>query len=309
MKQSKKGPNPYGRLGELAGYYEPAEEWRASAEAALDACYDDLDVMIMTIREAAIGVWRGQPEAEEALAEREQCYAAYWLIRKMDGLPLPDIEDQGAFWHSALAASRSHQPALALAAAGFDPVHAVIHDGTTILQAFVKNAQADDLREFLSYIPPQHQAEQINRKNAGDANAMHLALLEGGLGCIEVLRQAGGDHLALTTITHRQTGDRFRGNMAHLAVVAGRPDKMAELMTVDRLLFTRHDPLIELLPYELALEMHSRGIELKRETKMAANLAAYAVDHPMPFGDVAWVIRRLAPAVAPQPVLMKNQLN
>lgn len=130
------------------------------------------------------------------------------------------------------------------------------------------------------------------------------------------------------------------GNIAHLAVASGQVELTAELLAIDRNLFAAHpDGRIEQTPYELGCELvehkqlkaaagrawalvaeavitsvsqgslrvvavapHGSPLEntLQRDLKATTNLAAFAIDKPLPYGDARSVVERLGPATAPQ---------
>jgi hypothetical protein len=128
------------------------------------------------------------------------------------------------------------------------------------------------------------------------------------------------------------------GHLAHLAVATGQIELTAELMALDRGLFASVAHL-NYTPLQVGRELAdhqqlklaaggawplvvasftaqaSRGEPLRvsvapqgsqfehtslRDLKAATNLAAFAIDKPLPYGDCAWVIDRLGPKTAPK---------
>jgi hypothetical protein len=130
------------------------------------------------------------------------------------------------------------------------------------------------------------------------------------------------------------------GNVAHLAVASGQKELTAELIALDRNLFAaRANSRIERTPFELGFQLaeqqqlkaaagrawglvaqpfvamasqgtlqlaatapHGSLLEntVLRDLKATTNLAAFAIDKPLPFGDAVAVIERLGPGTAPR---------
>ncbi len=300
--------NPYGRLGEMAGFKGKPAAWQAAAEARLmERYYSDPDGIIYETKRAALAASKSVEGAQEALDELRQDYAAYWLIKRLKGEPLPDKDEQAHHWKSAFIAAPDRQLALTLAVAGFETVDMRVDDDP-ILSSFVFSATANELEDFLQLMPADKRAEHINIKGDADMTPMHIASFAAGPGSLAVLQQHGGDLTALMTIT-MGTGEIIRGNPAHLAVLNGRPDMTAELMALDRGLFTRYVPEIKYTPDEMVEACAKVTNNINKEIRKAANIAAYAIDRPVPFPEVGWILKQLTSATAPRARVMGHTLN
>lgn len=300
--------NTYGRLGELAGFEGKPDDWCHKAEERLmERYYGDLDGIVYEVKRVAQAAKQGIEGAPEALATLQQDYAASWLVRQIRGDDLPDLAEQEHHWKSAFIAAPDRQLALTLAVAGFDTVNARIDDDPPLF-GFVFSASADEIDEFMNLIPQAQRAAQINRKGHGDMTAVHIASFASGPGSLAVLQGHGGDLAALMDIT-LVTGEVIRGNPAHLAVMNGRVDMTAELMALDRGLFTRYAPEVKYTPDEMVDACAKVTVNINKDIRKAANVAAYAIDRPVPFPEVGWVIKQLAPSTAPRPQLARHLLN
>lgn len=302
--------NPYGRLGELAGFSGPPATWRTRTRNRLDDLYgNDPDRMAITVQRLAVAEYGGIEGAAPRLEDARRDYAAYWLLRQMDGTPLPPVDQQFDAWKVALASSPDRQLPLTLAVAGFDIVTPLVDGDTHVLTAFTFSAHASELAEFISLIPPDRRVGHLNMQNDEGMSCAHIAAFASGPGCLTVLKENGCNLAALMQVPSARLGV-LKANAAHLSVMNGRPDLTAELMALDRNLFTRSDPEIRYAPHELVLEVaHDVPGGPRKEVKMAANISAFAVDAPMPFAEVGWVLNKLGPMTAPRPPISRNQLN
>lgn len=300
--------NPHGRLGELAGFKGRTDVWYQQAQARLHERYQgDPDMMILSSRHLSIAVHAGRGDAAANLEEVRRDYAAHWLIRQIEGVELPHGDAQKEVWQSAIVPTPDRQLALTLAVAGFDVAGGVLLDETPALHAFVYRAECNQLDEFLSFIPPEQRMGLINTRKDG-ITAVHVAALGGGAGCLACLQRAGGDMSALLDIT-LPDGEVVQAFAAHLAVMNGCVAQTAELMAIDRGLFTRFDSALNTTPVELVETLWQKGIQVGPEMRKAANIAAHAVDRPVPFPEFGWVLKRLGPGTAPAPVIARSQLN
>lgn len=302
-------PNPQGRLGELAGYSEPQDRWMEQALSRLNTLYmADPDGIIVRTKDAAMRAHGGRRDMQQPLAELRRDYASFWLAKRLLGDGLPDMAVQGAHWQGTLAAVPDRQLALTLAVAGFDPITPRLYDGSPVLHAFAFGATQPELEEFLQHVPQAHRAALINQPGEDGMTVMHVAAMGAGPGCLDLLSEHGGDPAVLMNIT-LPTGEVVKGNCAHVATFSGRPDMVAELMACDRGLFARARADIKYRPDQLVelCRQHKGGANL--ELRKAANLAAHAIDLPIPYPEAGWVIGRLLPSTAPRPCLPGNDCN
>lgn len=302
--------NAQGRLGELAGYAGKPDDWLRTALLRMNDLYmADTDVMITKTKRAALDVRAGVRGADAQLEELQRDYASFWLIKKLIGQDMPPLQEQGKIWHSAMIAAPDRQLALTLAVAGFDIVVPRMGDHSPILHGFTFCAHEAELDEFIGYIPPVHRAALINQTSDDAMTVMHVASFAANPGCVALLHEQGGNPALLMDVP-LLNGEKIKANCAHVAVLNGRPDMTAELIALDRSLFARESAEVRYRPDELIELLYKRAPhEVSEKMRMAANLAAYAVDRPLPFAEQAWVLNKLAPQTAPQPILTRNSFN
>jgi len=270
--------------------------------------FDPDDIIIKTKYTAMRRYNGGQESEDPQLAELRRDYAAFWLIKRLLGTELPDMKEQSDHWQGALAAVPDRHLALTLAVAGFDPITPRLNDNSPVLHGFVFCATAGQIDEFMQYIPPVHRAAQINQRSDDDMTVMHVAALGAGAGSLALLQEYGGNPAMLMNIT---LPDKkvVKGNCAHIAAVGGRCEMVAELMALDRGLFALTSAETAYRPDQLVeyCFQHAGGANI--EMRKAANLAAHAVDLPVPYPEAGWILQRLQPATAPRACLPKNSFN
>ena len=303
--QNRSGTNQYGLLGELAGYKGPRLAWARKAGERLYQLYGgDAREIVPVVQEAILAC--RVPLCDQAgykkLDQVRQDYASYWLLRQIWGDLLPSPDRQAKIWREAFRAAPDRYVPLTLALAGFDLLLKPYGDQSTLLHQFSFSSSPELMRVFLDQIPAEARKSQLNAVASDGSTPLHIAAFSAEPGTVSFMHGAGADLKAVMLIAFNRLGV-ISGNVAHVAVAHGRPEIVAELMSLDRNLFTKEDPQLQFTPHQIFSILAHRGEKLTSSQRAAANLSAFAVDAPMPFPEQAQIVEQLLPVTAPRPCL------